>query len=1011
MKRRIIITAAALLIVLSITTDARSQYFGRNRVQYDSFEFQVMKTEHFDIYFYPEKKELVDEVARMAERWYARLSKIFDHELSTRQVLILYAAHPHFQQTNVLSGGVSEGTGGVTEAFKRRIVMPAAGPLASTDHVLGHELVHAFQYDIAGIRGPVISTSSGMFRLPLWFIEGMAEYLSVGSYDPHTAMWMRDAAQKEDGLPTLGKMASPRYFPYRYGQAFWAFLASRYGDEMVSNIFRAAVKSGDAEQTLRVMLQIEPDSLASRWHQSIRGRADSLKTQRDIAEQDDSALLANLIKESGLYLAPSISPDGKKIAFISTDDLYALNYQLAEVESGRILRNLTETAMDPHLQSIQFLYSSGSWDHTGDRFAIAVVSKGEPAFKIVNLKPDHPDREIQLSGLDEIYSPGWSPDGRSLVFSGLSGGMLDLYIYDLEKETLRRLTSDPYTELQPAWSPDGRSIAFSTDRYTTDLKTLDFGILQLALYDLDTGEVQAIPGLPDGKAINPQWSPDGESLYFVSDGSGISNIYRIERSSGTLFQVTDLYTGASGITATSPLLSVASNSGDLVYSAYHNGGYVFRRIKNEIDLAGTPLRASYAGIEPGALTGPERRSEMVSGLLENPNFGLQESVEHDVVDYSPRLTLDYIAPPSVGGGADQFGAFIYGGTSLLWSDMLGDFQLITGLQINGDFRTIGAQLGYLNRKNRLNWGVIAQQTPLVYNAYAGGLSSINDEAVFVDQELRLKQTNRGISGIASYPFSTTQRIELSAGYSRISFSQELKTIATSVFDGREIVNEKQDLPSPDPLHLARFSSAYVYDNALYGPTSPIRGQRYRFEISPNFGTLQYQTLLADMRRYAVPKQPFTLAFRLLHFGNYGADAENGLLGPLYLGYQGFIRGYNSGSFGFEENSSFDFNRLLGSKMLISNIEIRFPLFGLFGLGDRYYGPLPIETAAFFDAGLAWTGADKAAFLGGGREPLRSYGLALRLNLFGFAVLELDYVRPIDRPQKGWMWQFGLTPGF
>jgi hypothetical protein len=100
---------------------------------------------------------------------------------------VLYASHPDFEQTNVIQGELGEGTGGVTEPLKRRIVLPLAGPLADTDHVIGHELVHAFQFDITSRAGSSAG-QNGAQRLPLWFIEGMAEYLSLGPTDPNTAM-------------------------------------------------------------------------------------------------------------------------------------------------------------------------------------------------------------------------------------------------------------------------------------------------------------------------------------------------------------------------------------------------------------------------------------------------------------------------------------------------------------------------------------------------------------------------------------------------------------------------------------------------------------------------------------------------------------------------------------------------------------------------------------------------------------------------------------------------------
>jgi hypothetical protein len=228
-RRSIFALTLAIAAVGAVPLAAEAQYFGRNRVQYEDFDFQVLKTEHFDIYYYEGEAEAAQIAARMAERWYARLSQVIGHELRGRQPVILYASQPHFQQTNALTSAPGEGTGGVTEVFKRRIILPFAGPLAETDHVLGHELVHAFQFDLTGERGPI---SAGRIptalRFPLWFIEGMAEYLSVGPVSPHTAMWMREASARE--FPSIRKLDDPRYFPYRYGHSLWAYIGGRWGD-------------------------------------------------------------------------------------------------------------------------------------------------------------------------------------------------------------------------------------------------------------------------------------------------------------------------------------------------------------------------------------------------------------------------------------------------------------------------------------------------------------------------------------------------------------------------------------------------------------------------------------------------------------------------------------------------------------------------------------------------------------------------------------------------------------
>src|SRR6266478_4305157 len=224
-----------------LASTAQAQYFGRNAVQYENFHFKILKTQHFDVYFYDEEADAAAQAARVAERWYTRISTVLRHQLSGRQPLILYSDHPDYNQTNVLP---VEGSEGITESLKRRIILPMGASLAETDHVIGHELTHAFQYDITGVgRGNI---SSGLNRVPLWFIEGMAEYVSLGNVDPNTTMWMRDAV-RTGRLPNFRDLENPRYFPYRWGQSFWAYLGGTYGDDIVGALLRSAGRSGNVQ--------------------------------------------------------------------------------------------------------------------------------------------------------------------------------------------------------------------------------------------------------------------------------------------------------------------------------------------------------------------------------------------------------------------------------------------------------------------------------------------------------------------------------------------------------------------------------------------------------------------------------------------------------------------------------------------------------------------------------------------------------------------------------------------
>jgi Tol biopolymer transport system component len=1005
-----------VLLLLPATAVAQGGYFGRNKVQYREFDFRVLKTEHFDIYFYPEEEEGARMTARMAERWYTRLSKILNHELRGRQPLILYASPAHFWQTTAIQGEIGEGTGGVTEAYKRRIVLPLAGPLEATDHVLGHELVHAFQYDITNTN--VSSGNAGALALPLWFIEGMAEYLSIGPVDPHTAMWMREASRKEN-LPRIKDLDNPRYFPYRYGHAFWAYVAGRFGDQVVGDMLRAgAIARSGWETALEGVLAVKEEQLSADWHAAL------FEAYRPIAEATKmpAAVARSIIKDRKpreMNVSPELSPDGTRVMFFSERDLFSIDLFVADARTGETIRKLTDTATDPHTESLQFLSSAGSWNPSGTQFVVPAINRGQPVLTILDVDRGRTERMIRVPEVAEIINPAWSPDGRQIAFSGLVGGFNDLFIYDLEASQLRRLTSDTFAELDPAWSPDGRTLAFTTDRFTTNLSTLESGHLRLALFDVASGQMRPAGGFENAKNISPQWTADGKALYFLSDRGGVTNIYRTEFGGGTT-QVTNLLTGASGITELSPALSVAG--GRVVFSAYEDDGYTLYALDGAEQLTGGTLQSLPLN---AAVLPPRRAGEgQVYTALENETLGLPPAAAAQTPpeEYKPKLSLDFAGQPTIGIGADPFGTYAAGGVSFVFSDMLGNHTLGVGAQITSRFDEWGAVASYMNQKHRWHWGLFGGQTPYVARGFDAGIAIVQGQPIYVENEYRILQIDRSASGVISYPFSRAQRVEFGGGFRQVGFKQDVTTRTYDYNTGQQLSEDETDIASEPMLNLAEATAALVWDTSISGITSPIRGSRYRIEFSQSAGDLTYSGALADFRNYWMFKRPYTLAVRGMYFGRFGNDAEDYRLPTLYLGYPGLVRGYDANTFDPEDcvatatSSCEIFDRLVGSRVAVANAELRFPLWGAFG-GDSFYGPLPVEIAFFADAGVAWGrgsvfGLSNTQLFGSDeRDPVVSAGAAIRANLFGFAVAEIDFVRPFDRTGKGWVWQFNLMPGF
>ncbi len=714
-----------------------------------------------------------------------------------------------------------------------------------------------------------------------------------------------------------------------------------------------------------------------------------------------------------MNVSPELSPDGSHLMFFSERDLFSIELYLADARTGKVIRKVTDTATNAHFESLQFLESAGAWDPTGKRFIFPGISRGNPLLTIVNVETGDTEREIPLKGVDEVLNPAWSPDGRQIAFSGLVGGFNDLFVYDLPSSALKRLTSDEFAELDPAWSPDGRQLAFATDRFSTKLQALDAGHLRIAVMDVASGNVRNAAGFDGAKNISPDWSPDGRSLYFLSDRGGITNIYRAPLDGGAPAQLTNLLTGVSGITAYSPAMSVAH--GRIVFSAYENDGYDIYSLENDQQLAGGPV----VDLPQNAAVLPPRTTPqgLVYSTIENPTAGLPPSAaSYPVKPYSPHLSLDFAGQPTIGVGTDPFGTYAAGGVSFLFSDMLGNHTLATSAQVTSRFDEFGGSAMYLNRTHRWNWGVEADQTPYVARAFDTGAAVVDGQSVYVEREYRLLQTDRGVSGIIQYPFSRAKRIEVDGGFRQIGLKEDVTERLFDFTTGQQLTKDTTTLASEPTLNLGQGSVALVHDTSIFGATSPIRGSRYRFEVSQTAGSLTYSGLLGDYRTYLMPVRPFTIAVRGLFYGRYGNDAEDQRLPTLYLGYPGLVRGYDAGSFQAGEcgaqvdGSCPTFDRLVGSRIGVANLELRFPLWGAFG-GDNFYGPVPVELAVFSDAGVAWGHGTSLRFANGDHQPIASVGAAARVNLFGFAVGEVDFVRPLDRPGRGWLWQFNLIPGF
>ncbi|MEA3248037.1 MAG: hypothetical protein U9Q74_17955 [Gemmatimonadota bacterium] len=1080
-------------------------YFGQNQVQFKQITWRVMRSEHFDVHYYQEEEEAAKMVARMAERSYARLSRLLGYEFRERKPIVVFASRGDFAQNNV-TGDLGEGTGGVTDALRQRNMFFTGQDMGETEHVLTHEMVHQFQYDIQ-FRGrtgaAMVASDISTEPLPLWFAEGMAEYLSIGPHHPATDAILRDAALNGN-IPSVEQMTrSPeRWFPYRYGEGFWRFIGKRWGDEIIGEILQASVTSG-VDRAFKRFTGYELADLGDEWKETVQmqylpGIA-SLERPRKVAQP-----LLNERRTGGIipvYVAPALSNDGRQIVYISTGSLLRaevfLDLYLADATTGKRLKRLTNSTLNPETEELRYAYSQSAFSPDGRQLAYTAQRQGKDVLYLLDVRSRRVVRRLDTD-LDQMIGPSWSPDGRRIVFSGSKGGFTNLYVIDADGRNLRALTNDYNGAVMPAWSPDGRKVAFVSDRGpTTDLALLKFSKWQINILDLETNRIETIPG-QGGKNLNPQWAPDGKSIAFISDRTGIAQVFLYDFDTKEHYQLTKFVGGVSSVTENSPAMTWAHQADKLAFVYMDNGDYTIWSVSNPRQLKKEPFVEAAAVVASGAPAGqgaapgggqaaaPTPRDSAgraqaqaardvqaiaqqavqaardssggrrlslyrtgdnvrpsgqlpppgapgsvpatsVAALLDSVALALPPESSLKEEPYKPTLRPEYISRPSIGYAQENYGRGVYGGTTLVFGDLLGNRQLAVSASLNGRLEEAQAFVAFQNSSRRLMWATGALQVPYFFiSNYAQ--TPFDNNGVASQYQTLERYVIRQAFLQGAYPLNRFERFELGTQFTSIDRASMFLSQQYNVYGfGTGIYVDS--IRGGGTLNYLSPYAAYVSDNALQGLTGPIYGHRYRLELRPNLaGDSSWVNYLVDARRYdAILFNFLTLATR------FNADLSVGkgeLRYPKYIGYPYYVRGYDRENYNASDCGTNGSNgtshsaatcslvQLLGSRIAIASAELRFPLVRRFDLGVLPISLPPIDGLFFYDAGMAWSGGQQISLTQPDnydftkqRYPLRSYGYGIRVNLFNIAILRWDYAVPRDGFYKQGYWQFSIGPSY
>lgn len=972
--------------------------FGQNRVQYKDHTWQYIQSKHFDIYFSENGTTSAEFVAKAAEDALENIQKHLNYQINNRIALIVYNSHNDFTETNTTDSYLGEGIGGFTEPFKNRVVFPFEGSYNKFEHVVHHELVHAVMRDMlyGGTVQNIISKGITL-QLPLWFHEGLSEFLSSG-WETNSDQFIRNAIINEF-LPDIEQLDG--YFAYRGGQSVFRYISEKYGSEKIAEILAKIKSANSYEDGLKSAIGLSTEELNERWKKDLK-----VEYWPDIAnrkEPDDYSLrLTDNKKSNGFYnTSPAISPNGDKVAFISDRDIF-LDVYVMDVKDKEKVKRIVKSGMTNQFEELNVLFPTLTWSPDNKHIALSLKSGGYDVISIINTETEESEElPFQLDGIESV---SWSPDGKLLAFAGADAKQSDIYIYNFDTKKLINLTDDIFSDSDPTWSNNSKTIFFSSDRKNFLSKETippdflmsyhDYNSLDLYSMSMDDKKIRRLTDWEYSDEKYALTSENDDEIIFISDKNGIGNLYKM-----SLKNFGDSMNVAVPITNSLNEISQPSISQDrkkLVFTSLFKLGYNIFLINNPFDV-----KSETAELEPTPFmkklienkgenfvlkftddtsktknqtqkevadensdeksfifTGEYIKEEKKDSTVNIPNriiFGNQtlninrtdtmdiaENVFENKLDEDGNFVINKykvsFSPDLIYANAGYSTLYgLLGTTVLSFSDMLGNHRLIgvTSLQI--DLKNSDYGLAYYYLGSRTNFGIEGFHTARFVYLSRGFGSDL------------FRFRNYGFVLSASYPINRFYRIDAGLSYMTVS-SENLDNYL-------------------EPFRSSTFfipTLSFVHDNTFWGYYSPIQGVRYNLTAFGNPGISNsrqsFFSMNWDYRNYFRFWYDNSFVFRLSGGLSTGANPQRFFIG----GTENWInRKFATGEIPLNEPSDFAFltpalpmrgynyAEAIGTKYSLMNLELRMPII-------RYLltGALPILFqnilgAAFIDAGAAW----------------------------------------------------------
>ena len=903
--------------------------YGRNKITGTDQDWWVIHSPHFDVYYEEGTESVAESTAVIAEREIRLLGDSFDYLPSEPIPVIIYRSPARFRQTTILSQELGEGIGGFTEYYKGRIAVPFEGIWSDYRHVLAHELNHAFVYDMLYHRELTDIVSS---RAPLWVMEGLAEYTSLG-WDTASEIEFRDMVIN-NYIATVGDLSQRQdYLVYREGQAIYHFMVQRYGEKRYHDFVRHMRNRQGIDGAMRAAFDMTVDQFSDRFIEWARETY-----WAEVAVGDSPSDIGTPVMQGEgrrakrlVLAAPVVSPDGSSVAGCEYHHARFSGVVRSAVNGEEISRpvqggGMFEEAVSPMYRTMAF--SPGS-----DSLAVAFHRQISDGIKISSLEGDPHELDFDF---ELIRDPVWDPEGGRIAFSALEDGALEIWIYDIAMDEITRLSDNHQGEFDLWWGASGIWCVSEEPA-------------------LNQRSIQCWQ--PDGTSViihtcnedisSPVETPEG--VMFISSEHGQPDFFLINSDTLPPVRLTDLY-------MTPDYPSIADSSGIILFQSS--------------DWSGNGLFVAH-NLESRRADAHDSLHVCGDRIVETDSSGVSFSTGNwRISPYQPSFSLDQV---SANAGFDSY-AGLTGSSYFLFSDILALHQMGVIANFSGQVTDMDAAVSYSNLANRIQTG--------------GAVYRFADRYVFEDTLDRVeyvRDINLGASLGAQYPFTRSVRTGLSASYRRVSreglWSNDM-LFRENIFTVRaNLVFDNALWGAVGPRVGSRMSVDFDYAPGLWDNPQYFTGMFDLREYTWISSEVTLATRLAGGISFGEDKQTFFLGGALPHRRSSGDVEGVGDLYQFYASYADLLRGW-------------DYVSLDGTRYCVASAEIRFPVLNYLSIAAPIPMTFYRGRGVIF-TDLGFVSDDLRTFNGattsGGyklKDIRMSIGTGFRLNI-GYFVLKSD----------------------